>query len=79
MDNELYEERLEVPFGILNRIIIGISTEAEKEKLQLGTVSEVSDPKLGLPNPTSECSSCGAKDMRSCEGLMQNLDDNYDT
>lgn len=43
--------------------------------MEIGAVSEVTNPRLGLPNPTNECSSCGAKDRKACEGLMHNLDD----
>ncbi|KAK1586944.1 hypothetical protein Q3G72_007867 [Acer saccharum] len=70
MDNELCEE-LEVPTAFLNGITIGISTEIDKEKLSvlaIDAISEVSDPRLGLPNQTSQCSTCGAKDLKSCEG-----------
>ncbi|KAF5954479.1 hypothetical protein HYC85_007335 [Camellia sinensis] len=31
-------------------------------------VNEVTDPKLGMPNLTSQCPTCGAKDVKSCEG-----------
>ncbi|KAH9777668.1 DNA-directed RNA polymerase IV subunit 1 [Citrus sinensis] len=71
MDNEFCEEGLEVPSGILTGISLGISTDTEKEKLsvmEIGAVSEVTNPRLGLPNPTNECSSCGAKDRKACEG-----------
>ncbi|KAL5751094.1 hypothetical protein ACOSP7_025697 [Xanthoceras sorbifolium] len=70
MDNEFCEE-LEVPSAYLNSITIGISTETDKEKLSviaIDAISEVSDPRLGLPNQTSQCSSCGAKDLKCCEG-----------
>nr|GMD98189.1 F-box protein PP2-A12-like [Ipomoea batatas] len=36
-------------------------------------VPEVTDPALGLPNPVSECRTCGAKDVKGCEGVKRNL------
>ena len=41
--------------------------------LSIETASEVTDPKLGVPNPTSQCATCGAKDVKSCEGAMDNF------
>lgn len=29
----------------------------------------MNDPKLGLPNPTSQCSTCGAQDTKLCDGV----------
>ncbi|KAK9276983.1 hypothetical protein L1049_006522 [Liquidambar formosana] len=70
MDNDLYEEQ-RVPSGLLTGIKFNVLTEADADKisvLAIEAVSEVSDPKLGLPNPSSQCSTCGAKDIKSCEG-----------
>lgn len=36
--------------------------------IEIDAVNEVSDPKLGFPNPSSQCSTCGAKDIKKCEG-----------
>ncbi|KAJ0049670.1 hypothetical protein Pint_16034 [Pistacia integerrima] len=70
MDNGLYAE-LQVPSGVIKGITIGISTETDKEKLSIlaiNAVGEVTDPRLGFPNPTSQCSTCGAQDLKHCEG-----------
>ncbi|XP_050227875.1 DNA-directed RNA polymerase IV subunit 1 [Mercurialis annua] len=70
MRADVFEER-QVPSAQLTAITFGISTEAEKEKLAvvaIETVSEVNNPKLGLPNPTSQCPTCGTKDLKYCEG-----------
>ena len=29
----------------------------------------VTDPKLGFPNPTSQCATCGARSNKQCEGM----------
>ncbi|KAJ4846700.1 hypothetical protein Tsubulata_031972 [Turnera subulata] len=66
-----FPDKQEVPSAILTRVLFSVSTEAEKEKfsvLSIDAVSEVTDPKLGLPNPTSQCSTCGAENLKSCEG-----------
>ncbi|EEF51083.1 DNA-directed RNA polymerase, putative [Ricinus communis] len=71
MEADLFEERQQLPSALLTAITFGVSTEAEKEKLSvltIDTVSEVTDSKLGLPNPTNQCSTCGSKDLKSCEG-----------
>ncbi|KAJ8769723.1 hypothetical protein K2173_005929 [Erythroxylum novogranatense] len=70
MDIELFPEQ-QPPSAVLISITFGISTEAEKEKisvLAIEAVNEVTDPKLGLPNPSSQCSTCGSHDVKFCEG-----------
>jgi DNA-directed RNA polymerase-4 subunit 1 len=37
--------------------------------LLIEAAAQVNDPKLGLPNPTSQCSTCGAQDTKSCDGV----------
>lgn len=37
--------------------------------LQIAAANEVTDTRLGLPNPLSECFSCGVTDTKNCEGL----------
>ncbi|CAI0374226.1 unnamed protein product [Linum tenue] len=59
------------PSAVLRSITFGIATKDEKEKLSvldITTTSEVTDSKLGLPNHSSQCSTCGAKDLKFCEG-----------
>ena len=41
-----------------------------KQSEAIKVVTEVTDPKLGLPNPSSQCLTCGAKDLKCCEGVM---------
>ncbi|GMH29806.1 hypothetical protein Nepgr_031649 [Nepenthes gracilis] len=68
MDNDIVNK---VPAGLLTGISFSVLTEADAEKisvLSIETVSEVTDPRLGFPNPTSQCTSCGAKDTKHCEG-----------
>ncbi|KAF2313211.1 hypothetical protein GH714_009788 [Hevea brasiliensis] len=70
METDLSEEQ-QLPSALLTAITFGVSTETEKEKLSvlaIDAVSQVNDPKLGLPNPSSQCSTCGSKDLKSCEG-----------
>lgn len=45
--------------------------------LAINSVSEVTDPMLGLPNPSCQCSTCGAKDLKHCEGVMGMWCQNY--
>lgn len=66
-----FSEEQQVPSGLITGIAFGVLTEAETEKLSvlnIDAVSEVTDPKLGLPNPSSQCTTCGSRDLKSCEG-----------
>lgn len=48
----------------------------QQEKLSvlvIDAASQVNDPKLGLPNPSSQCSTCGSKDLKSCEGVWTEI------
>lgn len=36
--------------------------------ITVDAASEVSDPKLGLPNPSYQCTTCGASSLKFCEG-----------
>ncbi|GFS33264.1 nuclear RNA polymerase D1A [Actinidia rufa] len=70
METELSLEQ-QVPSAVLTGINISILNDTDAEKvsvLSIETASEVTDPKLGVPNPTSQCATCGAKDVKSCEG-----------
>ncbi|CAK9173084.1 unnamed protein product [Ilex paraguariensis] len=70
MDNELHAEE-QVPSGLLTGITFNILSEEDAGKTSakvIEGVNEVTDPALGLPNPTSQCLTCGAKDVRTCEG-----------
>ncbi|KAG5539714.1 hypothetical protein RHGRI_020056 [Rhododendron griersonianum] len=70
MDNPLGAEQ-QVPFGVLTGINFSVLNDAEAEKvsvLSIESANEVTDSRLGMPNPTYQCPTCGAKDSRSCEG-----------
>ncbi|KAG6634147.1 hypothetical protein CIPAW_12G099100 [Carya illinoinensis] len=70
MDHEFSEEQ-QVPSGHITAIRFSFSTQTDTEKvsvISIDAVSEVTDPKLGLPNPSSQCSTCGARDLKYCEG-----------
>ncbi|KAL2517020.1 DNA-directed RNA polymerase IV subunit 1 [Abeliophyllum distichum] len=71
MDNDLDVDQ-QVTLGRLKGIIFNILSEEDASKISatvIGAVNEVSDPALGLPNPTTnECLTCGAKRNRECEG-----------
>ncbi|KAM7258655.1 hypothetical protein ACFE04_014396 [Oxalis oulophora] len=70
MDVDSCEEQI-IPSAVLKSIKFGILSETEKEKisvLAIDAASEVNAPRLGLPNPTSECSTCGAVNLKQCEG-----------
>ncbi|PON67609.1 DNA-directed RNA pol I, largest subunit [Trema orientale] len=71
MDKELLEDQ-EVPYGLLTGVSFKILTHEETEKISeksIETVNEVTDSRLGLPNPSLECFTCGAKDPKSFEGV----------
>lgn len=70
MDNDFLEEQ-QVPSGLLIGIKFDVSTEEDMEKIsvmKIDAVNEITDPKLGVPNPSCQCSTCGAKDTKKCEG-----------
>ncbi|EXC17779.1 DNA-directed RNA polymerase D subunit 1 [Morus notabilis] len=70
MENELHEDE-RVPFGVLTSISFTISNKEDTESRSVMSIelsNEVTDPRLGLPNPSSSCSTCGANDSKSCEG-----------
>lgn len=60
-----------MPSGLLTGVHFNFLTEADLEKmsvLQIAAANEVTDTRLGLPNPLSECFSCGVRDTKNCEG-----------
>ncbi|XP_038905038.1 DNA-directed RNA polymerase IV subunit 1 isoform X1 [Benincasa hispida] len=62
---------LPIPSGLLTGINFSVATQQDTENIAVLTVdaaSEVSDPKLGLPNPSYQCTTCGASSLKSCEG-----------
>lgn len=50
----------------VNNIMI-LNQEKISAKI-IGATNELTDPELGLPNLDSECRTCGAKDVKTCEG-----------
>uniref|UniRef100_A0A2N9J720 DNA-directed RNA polymerase subunit n=1 Tax=Fagus sylvatica TaxID=28930 RepID=A0A2N9J720_FAGSY len=84
MDNDLYEEQQVPSAQITSIVwkelgirqesgsVLGEFYELEvTEKisvLAIHAVSEVNDPRLGLPNLSSQCSTCGTKNLEFCAG-----------
>ncbi|XP_052209737.1 DNA-directed RNA polymerase IV subunit 1 isoform X2 [Diospyros lotus] len=69
--DELSFAEQQMTSAILTGINFSILTDTEAEKisvLEIEASSEVTDPKLGMPNPTSHCPTCGTKNSRTCEG-----------
>lgn len=71
MDSDSYIDQ-QVTSGCLKGIIFNILSEEDAGKIStmvVGTVHEVSDPALGVPNRhNSECLTCGSKLAKECEG-----------
>ncbi|CAN8245311.1 unnamed protein product [Cochlearia groenlandica] len=64
-------EELQVPIGTLTAIKFSISNDKDRKNmavLEVGTANQVTDSRLGLPNPNSVCRTCGSKDRKVCEG-----------
>ncbi|XP_021754155.1 DNA-directed RNA polymerase IV subunit 1-like [Chenopodium quinoa] len=61
----------QVPVGILSGVHFNVLTENYAENISMLTIETpagVTDPKLGFPNPTSQCATCGARSNKQCEG-----------
>ncbi|KAE9606928.1 putative DNA-directed RNA polymerase [Lupinus albus] len=72
MENDLFQEQ-KLPQGLIKAIQFDVLTEADIDKmvaLEINAAGQVSCSDLGLPNLSSECTTCGAKssDRNSCEG-----------
>ncbi|KAM2301476.1 hypothetical protein ACFX1S_032376 [Malus domestica] len=72
MDSELYEEE-PVRSGIITAIRLNVTTGEDilriSEETPISSASEVTDPRFGLPNPSGQCSTCGAENkLQNCEG-----------
>ncbi|KAF8095702.1 hypothetical protein N665_0325s0005 [Sinapis alba] len=64
-------EELQVPMGTLKSIRFSISNNKDRKNMAVMDVeaaNQVTDSRLGLPNPDSVCRSCGSKDRKVCEG-----------
>ncbi|XP_015901884.3 DNA-directed RNA polymerase IV subunit 1 isoform X2 [Ziziphus jujuba] len=70
MGSEFYEDD-QVPLALIDGLTFYVSTQADTEKMSVISIDAangVTDPRLGVPNPSSQCSTCGASDLKSCEG-----------
>ncbi|KAB1217169.1 DNA-directed RNA polymerase IV subunit 1 [Morella rubra] len=66
-----FDEEQQVPSAFLTSISFNFSTQKDIEKVSviaIDAASEVTDPKLGVPNPSHQCSTCGAGELKYCEG-----------
>ncbi|XP_077234940.1 nuclear RNA polymerase D1A isoform X2 [Tasmannia lanceolata] len=70
MDNDTFLEWA-VPPGVLTGIKFDILTEMEIEKFSVVAIDEpnaVTDPRLGVPNLSSQCPTCGSSSIKNCGG-----------
>uniref|UniRef100_A0A7N0TX24 DNA-directed RNA polymerase subunit n=1 Tax=Kalanchoe fedtschenkoi TaxID=63787 RepID=A0A7N0TX24_KALFE len=70
MNNDLLEEQ-SLPTASVTRLHFGLLKQEVVEKFavfEINQASEVSDPRLGFPNLSNECSTCGGKVAKNCEG-----------
>ncbi|XP_019055892.1 PREDICTED: DNA-directed RNA polymerase IV subunit 1 isoform X3 [Nelumbo nucifera] len=70
MDDDVFIEQ-QVPSGFLKGIQFNVLTEEDIEKCSVTAIdaaNEVTDPRLGFPNPLSQCSTCGGKNLKNCDG-----------
>lgn len=60
-----------VLFVISNIVYLTVFNTVQEKLavIKVDAASEVSDPRLGLPNPAAQCFSCGARNLKSCEGV----------
>ncbi|MCL7037905.1 hypothetical protein MKW94_015154, partial [Papaver nudicaule] len=64
-------DEIKHPPGVLTSIKFGLYTDNDLAKfcaVSVEAVNDVTDPKMGLPNMSSECTTCGEKDIKTCEG-----------
>ncbi|XP_062184129.1 DNA-directed RNA polymerase IV subunit 1 isoform X2 [Phragmites australis] len=62
---------VDLPAAELNAIKFDLMTGADMEKLCSVSIIEVGDvtsPKLGLPNGSPQCDTCGSQNIRDCDG-----------
>ncbi|KAE9614167.1 putative DNA-directed RNA polymerase [Lupinus albus] len=62
---------VKVPSSVITAINFDVLTAEDKEKiaaLEINAPGQVISSDLGLPNLSSECSTCGSVDLYSCEG-----------
>ncbi|KAK3141749.1 hypothetical protein QOZ80_4BG0337860 [Eleusine coracana subsp. coracana] len=61
----------DVPLAELNAIKFDLMSSEDMEKLSSVSIVELSDvtsPKLGLPNGSPQCDTCGSQNTRDCDG-----------
>ncbi|XP_027361635.1 DNA-directed RNA polymerase IV subunit 1 [Abrus precatorius] len=70
MDDDLSHEH-KVPSCVIKAIQFDVLTKEDIEKnaaLEINAVGQVTCSSLGLPNTSDECTTCGSKDRKFCEG-----------
>ncbi|XP_019445104.1 PREDICTED: DNA-directed RNA polymerase IV subunit 1-like isoform X1 [Lupinus angustifolius] len=72
MEDDLFQEQ-KLPHGLIKAIKLDVLNEADIDKiaaLEINAAGQVNCSDLGLPNLSSECTTCGGKssDKNSCEG-----------
>ncbi|CAM9002666.1 unnamed protein product [Rhodiola kirilowii] len=74
MDNGAMEDILEeqtAPTALVTRLHFGLLKDEVVEKFavfEINQANEVTDPRLGFPNLSNECKTCGGKGSKNCEG-----------
>ncbi|KAF9599434.1 hypothetical protein IFM89_037200 [Coptis chinensis] len=71
MDGDVVEQQ--VPSALVTHLKFGLLTAADIEKISVLPVNvgtDITNAKLGLPNEASECSTCGAKSAKDCDGHL---------
>ncbi|TVU19006.1 hypothetical protein EJB05_35129, partial [Eragrostis curvula] len=61
----------DVPLAKLTAVKFDLMTSADMEKMSSISIIEQSDvtsPKLGLPNSSPQCDTCGSQNTRDCDG-----------
>ncbi|WOL10016.1 hypothetical protein Cni_G18770 [Canna indica] len=70
MDVDLITDQT-IPSGSLNSIVFDLMTNGDIEKLCKVSIMEANDvtsAKLGLPNASSQCATCGSTNLKECDG-----------
>ncbi|TVU16080.1 hypothetical protein EJB05_39628, partial [Eragrostis curvula] len=68
---EELNHHFDVPLAKLTAVKFDLMTSADMEKMSSVSIIEQSDvtsPKLGLPNSSPQCDTCGSQNTRDCDG-----------
>lgn len=57
-----------VPLSKFYDILLHVNVQQNLSVLEVEGGADITNAKLGLPNEASECSTCGATDLKSCDG-----------